>query len=761
MDDGEGIRRSGTASSDERDKIKLRDDDPSENMWSAFVSQTDTITDSSSYFLDYRSVYMNQVEKRNKVLIECWRSDMNSILIFAGLFSGVLTTFIIQSYQSLSPVDTPEPNQALVLALQLLVSQANLANDTLPSSLVSPNSLPPFAPPTSAFICNILWFLSLGFSLSSALSATLVDQWARNYILATESRPALHKRARISAYLHRGIRRFQMNAVVELIPTLLHISLLLFFAGLVEFLRPVNAIISNLMLGMLLFCGSLYLLITFLPIFSSDCPYSTPLSGLWWRILCALGAVGQRNSGDAKKPPSFESMADARDTDATEISEERDERDFEAMRWALSTLHEDGELEPFLSFIPRLVTGFDYSAKLLLHRLLNHDDPTIGLRFRIPRLLDLCAEGRLSPLVAHDRATTCLHAIWSLTMMTVPLSAPFSYTSRKTLAFDEKTLSQIRATTVQVPSVADCAESTASVVARSLLDMFVDSAEAMEAELIAFLRSGHWVKRRVARDPEFAARRAPLTSKKLRQQLHALGQLLEAPTTPMIYSVMESLRQYLDDLIDVVASSAVWGSETHAVSATEALEHVHTFQELLNDAGLALTLDYFSTVIRSVALPYEAFNTLRRLFLKIRFGSARSPRQAQARLVLYLEEALEQNQGLEARLPASIINILLKLAGSALDDLGCTMKAREAVSHYLNVLSPEDVTRNEALNALERLGNVLPPEVRVSPVSELLSAHLYANTKIERRRSEAPSSGLQPVLRSALSTFFLQPNNHM
>ncbi|KAJ6520261.1 hypothetical protein C8R45DRAFT_853829 [Mycena sanguinolenta] len=739
--DGEGIQRSGTASSDERDKTKLRDDDPSENMW---------------------SVYMNQVEKHNKILVECWRSDMNSILIFAGLFSGVLTTFIIQSYQTLSP--TPNPNQALVFALQQLVSQSNLPNNTFPAPLLSPSSPPPFVPPTSAFICNILWFLSLGFSLSSALSATLVDQWSRNYILATESRPVLHKRARISAYLHRGIRRFQMNAVVELIPTLLHISLLLFFAGLVEFLRPVNAIISNLMLGMLLFCGSLYLLITFLPILSSDCPYSTPMSVPWWRILRALGAVGQRNSGDAKKPSSFETMGDARDADATEISQERDERDFEAMRWTLSTLHEDGELEPFLSFVPRLVSGFDYSAKLLLHRLLNHDDPTIGLRFRIPRLLEPCAEGRLSPLLAHDRATTCLHAIWSLTMMTVPLSAPFSYASRKTLAFDEETLSQIRAATVQVPSVTDCAESTASVVARSLLDIFVDSAEEMEAELTTFLRSGHWVNRRVPRDPEFAARRAPLTSKKLRQQLYALAQLLEAtvrPTTPMIYTVMEPLQQYLDDLIDVVASSAIWGSDNHAVSATEALEHVHAFQELLNDAGLALTLDYLSTVIRSAALPYEAFNTLRRLFLKIRIGTARSPRQAQARLVLYLDEALEQNQGLEARLPASIINILLKLAGSALDDLSCAMKARETVSHYLKVLSPEDVTRNEALNTLERLGNVLPPEVRVSPVSELLSAHLYANTKIERRRSEAPSLGLQPVLRSALSTFFLQPNSHM
>ncbi|KAJ6541917.1 hypothetical protein B0H19DRAFT_1268853 [Mycena capillaripes] len=713
-----------------RDRAKPRNDDPSEHMW---------------------SVYMVQAEKHNKVLVECWKADMNSILIFAGLFSGSLTTFIIESYRTLSPAN-PDPNQAtLALALQLILAQSNGLNHTLPSPLSSPSSQPPFVPPTSALICNTLWFLSLGFSLICALSATLVDQWARNYILATESRPSLNKRARISAYLHSGIRRFQMNTVVELIPTLLHISLLLFFAGLVEFLRPINAVLSNLMLGMLLFCGSLYALITFLPIFHSNCPYHTPFSSPWWRFLRTLGVVGQRRDyNNATVPTSFESMADAREADATDISEDRDERDFEAMRWALSTLREDSELEPFLGFIPRLVSGFDYSAKLLLHKLLNHVDPTIGLRYRIPQLLGSCAEGRLSPALGHDRATTCLHAIWSLTMMVVPLSVPFTYSSRETLAFDEKTLGQIRATALQVPTVADCADSTASVVARSLLDMFVDSATAMEKELTAFQRSGRWLTRRTSRDPEYAARRAPLVTKKVQQQIFTLEQLVlagEQPATPLLHAVTEALRNCLDDLIEVVASSGDWSLEDEVALSAEALEHVRTFQRLLNDAGLVLTLDYLSTVVRSTVLPYEAFNTLRRLFLKTRFGPACSPPpHAQARLVLALDEALEQNPGRGVRLPASIINIVLGLAGSALDDPGCAMKARVAVSHYLNGLPPEHITRDEALKALERLDGVLPVDARTLPVSELLSAHVYANTKIEKRRTPVPPTlGREPV----------------
>ncbi|KAJ7755064.1 hypothetical protein DFH07DRAFT_500316 [Mycena maculata] len=716
-----------------QDTVKSRDDDPSHNMW---------------------SVYMNQVEQHNKVLVECWKADMNSILIFAGLFSASVTTFIVESYQSLSPPD-PDPNQAtLALVLQFVLSQSDGLNSTISSSLLLPSSSPPFVPPTSALICNTLWFLSLAFSLACALAATLVDQWARNYILATESRPALHKRARISAYLHIGLQKFQMNTVVEAIPTLLHISLLLFFAGLVEFLRPVSPAISNLMLGMLLFCGSLYFLVTFLPIFHSDCPYETPLSGPWWHFLRALGVVGRRDYGGARIL-TFTSMAEAREADATEITQARDERDFHAMHWTLSMLREEWELEPFLGFIPQLVSGFDYSAKLLLHRLLNHGDPTIGLRYRIPRLLGFCAEGNSNPTVAHSRSTACLHAIWSLTMMAVPLSVPFTFSSREKLAFDEETLDHIEATKAQIPSVADCADSTAAVVARSLLDMFVDMATAMEDDLSSFLRSGRCRNSRMVsvRDPEWAAMRSPLATKKAKQQLLAIEQLLSTSvkaTTPLLHKTVETSRQYLDDLVEVVVS---YGDSTQGRAlAAEALEYVKTFQQLLNDVGLSLTLDYISTLVRSPSLPHEAFNTLRRLFIKINFDMCRAPTHAQSQLVGCLDEALEQNPIRRTRLPASILNILLGLSGSALDDPGCAMKARGIISHYLTILPSPALTRDEALKAISHLEGALPVDARSPPVSELLSSHMYANTKLERKRTD-PSWSIPPELNLEASLY--------
>ncbi|KAI0287089.1 hypothetical protein BC826DRAFT_1120037, partial [Russula brevipes] len=42
-------------------------------------------------------------------------------------------------------------------------------------------SLPPFDVPAAMLHVNILWFLSLTLSVSCALAATLVQQWARKY----------------------------------------------------------------------------------------------------------------------------------------------------------------------------------------------------------------------------------------------------------------------------------------------------------------------------------------------------------------------------------------------------------------------------------------------------------------------------------------------------------------------------------------------------------------------------------------------------
>ncbi|KAJ6549839.1 hypothetical protein B0H19DRAFT_996740, partial [Mycena capillaripes] len=179
------------------------------------------------------AVYISEAEKYDKGLVESWKSDMQGMLIFAGLFSASLTAFLIESYKTLTYDSGDETVRLLAQISHQLSATVNGTTLAIPSEL-------PFTPTTSALICNILWFISLGLSLACALIATLLDQWARDFIHRTEMRPSPVIRARVFSFLYYGLKRFRMHSVVDIIPLLLHASLLLFFAGLVAFLSPVN-----------------------------------------------------------------------------------------------------------------------------------------------------------------------------------------------------------------------------------------------------------------------------------------------------------------------------------------------------------------------------------------------------------------------------------------------------------------------------------------------------------------------------------------
>jgi hypothetical protein len=70
-----------------------------------------------------------------------------------------------------------------------------------------PASPPPFSPPNSAVWVNALWFMSLVISLTCALLATLLQQWARRYLKITQPRYSPHKRARIRAFFAEGVEK--------------------------------------------------------------------------------------------------------------------------------------------------------------------------------------------------------------------------------------------------------------------------------------------------------------------------------------------------------------------------------------------------------------------------------------------------------------------------------------------------------------------------------------------------------------------------
>jgi Family of unknown function (DUF6535) len=196
------------------------------------------------------------------------------------LFSATVAAFLVVANQNLQ--QNPQDTTAFYIAHLYQITAANGSTVSilpLPPTLADPSK---FKPSSSAIWVNVLWFLSLIISLTCALLATLLQQWARRYLRMAGARRTLDNRARIRAYFAKGVDKLHLPWVVEALPGLLHLSVFLFFTGLPIFLFGINHTVFIAVLSCVGTCGASYLCISIMPLVRHDSPYYTPLSTLIW-----------------------------------------------------------------------------------------------------------------------------------------------------------------------------------------------------------------------------------------------------------------------------------------------------------------------------------------------------------------------------------------------------------------------------------------------------------------------------------------------
>ncbi|EIW54216.1 uncharacterized protein TRAVEDRAFT_94142, partial [Trametes versicolor FP-101664 SS1] len=121
------------------------------------------------------------VQTYSDEMIKRWKEEIDTYLVFAGLFSAVLTTFNVQSYLLLQPA-APDPTIAVLqqISSQLASFSINppFINSTQPFSTAraqNASTMPPV--PRWAVWLNALWFSGLIISLSSASVGIMAKQW--------------------------------------------------------------------------------------------------------------------------------------------------------------------------------------------------------------------------------------------------------------------------------------------------------------------------------------------------------------------------------------------------------------------------------------------------------------------------------------------------------------------------------------------------------------------------------------------------------
>ncbi|TRM67314.1 hypothetical protein BD626DRAFT_564286 [Schizophyllum amplum] len=221
-------------------------------------------------------VLLDEGQVYDTEMIEGWRDTLDVLLVFAGLFSAVVTTFVVQSSTALRSDYAQISANLLVELIAIQRAWASgLPIDSIPPSQVSIDVV------TSSALdhwCNGFWFTSLALSLSAALMAVLVKQWLQAYnsnVSGTPKHQALVRQFRLL-----GVERWNVPLIVGLLPMLLHLSLLLFFVGLSLYVIALDTTIAAVVIGIAATAYSLFIVANILPMVDCQCPYKSPLSQL-------------------------------------------------------------------------------------------------------------------------------------------------------------------------------------------------------------------------------------------------------------------------------------------------------------------------------------------------------------------------------------------------------------------------------------------------------------------------------------------------
>ncbi|KAF7363951.1 hypothetical protein MSAN_01053400 [Mycena sanguinolenta] len=182
--------------------------------------------------------YMKLADEHDKEFQKKYSNDLDTSLIFAGLFSAVSSAFIIQL-------------------------QPELGLD----------------PPPIIIVAQSFLYISLFTTLFAALLAVLGKQWI-TYYEAAGSRGSIEERGLERQRKFDGLRQWKFDVVLQSFPLLLQLAVFLFSAALSIYLWTVHHTIAIIAIALTSSAFTAYILLLASAIVSADSPFRTPLASL-------------------------------------------------------------------------------------------------------------------------------------------------------------------------------------------------------------------------------------------------------------------------------------------------------------------------------------------------------------------------------------------------------------------------------------------------------------------------------------------------
>ncbi|KAF4622185.1 hypothetical protein D9613_009421 [Agrocybe pediades] len=168
---------------------------------------------------------LDPLMERDRMQCAAWKEEVQNLVIFAGLFSSVLSAFVVQTYQSLQP----DPNNQVVFLLSQIAN--NMGSSPSNTSFTTASS---FTPDSSSVRINVLWLISLVLSLTTVLIAIVASQWLTEHQHYPSSMSLMEKYA-LFHMRQESLAKWRVPEILSSVPLLLLLALILFFVGLIDF----------------------------------------------------------------------------------------------------------------------------------------------------------------------------------------------------------------------------------------------------------------------------------------------------------------------------------------------------------------------------------------------------------------------------------------------------------------------------------------------------------------------------------------------
>ncbi|KAF8598451.1 hypothetical protein BDV93DRAFT_427903, partial [Ceratobasidium sp. AG-I] len=184
---------------------------------------------------EFWPVYVKVTDAHDKELSKGWNNMLDVILSklqSIQLKRRILTPsakflFVVESSKDLKPNPAESAAATLLLISQTLLTMSN-QSAPVPAAISPQSSL--FVPSGSALAVNVLWFTSLILSISVTLMAMLAKEWSYLFMAGRTGTPMEQARKRQKRF--DEMEAWKMAGVITALPTLMHLALFLFAAGL-------------------------------------------------------------------------------------------------------------------------------------------------------------------------------------------------------------------------------------------------------------------------------------------------------------------------------------------------------------------------------------------------------------------------------------------------------------------------------------------------------------------------------------------------